>query len=105
MNNDIVQLVARYIAALRAAQIPIERVFVFGSAARGTMRQWSDVDVGVVGKPFAKDRFEEATKLQLIAWDIDPVISPIPLRPEDLADRFYTIGDAIRREGKEVPLE
>lgn len=98
------ELVKRYASALRAAGIPIQRVFVFGSAARGTMHQWSDIDVGVVGSPFGKDWVEETVKLQDISWRVDPIISPVPLRPEDLEDRFDTIGEAIRREGEEIPL-
>lgn len=105
MNTEVIELVARYGAALRRSGVPVRRIFVFGSTARGTRHEWSDIDVGVVGDAFAKDRTEEMVQLQMIASKIDPAISPIPLRPEDLEDRFDTIGDAIRKEGKEVLLE
>lgn len=105
MNKEIQSLVQRYVSALRTAHVPVQRVFVYGSAARGTMHAWSDIDVGVVGPSFAEYRVDEMIRLQFIAARVDPIISPIPLRPQDLEDRFDTIGDAIRKGGKEVPLD
>ena len=38
----------RYEARLRTAGIPIEKLIVFGSYAKGSAKTWSDVDVCVV---------------------------------------------------------
>lgn len=105
MTKQLHQTLTPFIHALRAHHIPVSRLFVFGSAARGTQHAWSDIDVGVVGQAFGPDRFDELVTLYRIAQDVNPAISPVPLRPEDLNDHFSTIAEAIRREGQEVPLE
>lgn len=94
--------VRRYIDVLKQHHVPVERVFIFGSVARGTNHEWSDIDVGVVSQKFKTNRFDEMIELQHLAKDVDPALSPVPLRPEDLDDRFDTIAEAIRREGKEI---
>ncbi len=104
MKDNIEKLLQQYAKRLQEAQLPIERMFLFGSFARGTPHEWSDIDVGVISKPFGTDLIDEMVKLRQLAHDIDPAISPIPVRPEDLKDRFSVIGDAIRREGKEIAL-
>lgn len=105
MTADLKKEIQDYLQELRKHHIPVERVFLYGSAARGTQHEWSDIDLGIVSQPFAPDRIDEMVRLQEIAWYSNPAISPIPLRPEDLDDRFDTIAEAIRREGIEIPLE
>lgn len=99
VKPDIQQKIRDYSTVLQKNNIPFESLFLFGSIARGTPHKWSDIDVAVVGPAFANDGIDETVRLSHLAYDIDPAISPIPLRPEDLEDRFSTIGAAIRREG------
>jgi predicted nucleotidyltransferase len=49
MNGDIQQLVEQAARALRAAGA--REVYLFGSAAAGTMRGGSDIDLAVSGLP------------------------------------------------------
>ncbi|MBI1929891.1 nucleotidyltransferase domain-containing protein [Candidatus Poribacteria bacterium] len=49
MNNELRQLIERAAAALQAAGA--REVYLFGSAARGAMREDSDIDLGVSGLP------------------------------------------------------
>lgn len=49
MNDDLKKLIEQAAAALKAAGA--REVYVFGSAASGTMREDSDVDLAVSGLP------------------------------------------------------
>ena len=49
MDNELSRLVEKAAEALRA--FGAQEVYVFGSAARGTLREGSDVDLAVVGLP------------------------------------------------------
>mgnify|MGYP002784231883 FL=1 len=49
MNNDLSQMIERAVLALKAAGA--REVYLFGSAARGQMREDSDVDMAVSGLP------------------------------------------------------
>lgn len=56
---------------------PVERVFVFGSYAKGTPRQDSDIDVGVVvNMPDHLQRVEITAKLFHCAGKVDTAIEP-----------------------------
>lgn len=105
MNKKIIDKMEQYAAALKRESVPIDHLYVFGSAAHGEQHEWSDIDVGVVGKAFASDRIEEMTQLQVIADEIDSAISPLPLRPEDMSDRFSATIQAIQKEGKEIAIQ
>lgn len=102
MNKSITETMEKYFQVLQAGDIPVEEMYVFGSTAREQRHEWSDIDVAVIGQAFGTDRIEEMVQLQLLAHGVDPAISPIPLRPEDLNDRFNTIAEAIRKDGKKV---
>lgn len=104
MTRKVENLIQSLALKLKEQNIPVQRVFLFGSVARGTQNEWSDIDVAVVTAPFGTDRLDEMIRVQSIAKDMDPALSPVPLRPEDLNDRFDTIAEAIRREGKEIIL-
>jgi predicted nucleotidyltransferase len=104
MTANIQNTAKQFANALKQHNVPFQSLYVFGSAVSGKRHKWSDIDVGVVGPPFGNDRIEETVTLQIIAHKVDPTLAPIPLRPEDMEDRFDPIGMAIRREGKNVTL-
>ena len=102
MTQDTEATMILYMEALEREHIPCQDLFIFGSVARGEEHEWSDIDVAVVGPAFGADRIEEMVQLRVVAQKIDPAISPVPLRPEDLEDRFSTIGQVVQREGKRI---
>src|SRR4051812_18849489 len=44
MTEQLRHTLTRFIQALRVEQIPVERLFLFGSVARGTQHAWSDLE-------------------------------------------------------------
>jgi predicted nucleotidyltransferase len=51
-RRQITTLIRRYIAALEARGIPVERVILFGSHASGHPDEWSDIDIAVISPKF-----------------------------------------------------
>jgi predicted nucleotidyltransferase len=51
-RRQITTLIRRYIAALEARGIPVERVILFGSYASGHPDEWSDIDIAVISPKF-----------------------------------------------------
>lgn len=82
----------KYIKLLQE-QIPITLVILYGSYARGTPRDWSDVDLVVVSPAFHGGTKEDYLLLSRTARKITPQIEAIPLKPADLQD--YESGDFI----------
>lgn len=102
MKKDIEEKIKKFEQVLEAKNIPFDSLFLFGSAARDTMHEWSDIDLAVVGPAFGKDSIDESVRLRCLAYTVDPALDPFPMRPEDLEDRFSTIGTAIKKEGIQI---
>jgi predicted nucleotidyltransferase len=62
-RRQITALIRRYVAALEAQGIPVERVILFGSYAAGFPQEWSDIDIAVISPKFASmsllERYEQ----------------------------------------------
>lgn len=52
--NKVTAYINEYIAALQNEGLLIERVFLFGSHAKGYSHKWSDIDVCVISPRFGK---------------------------------------------------
>ena len=92
-------LLGRFKAELLRRKLGVERMILFGSYARGKIRDGSDLDVCVVSKQFGKNYLYEGMKLAVIAGRIDPMIEPHPMTPEDLEDPYSSIAQEIREHG------
>ncbi len=82
MDNKDVLNVARKYASVVAANFACKQIFLFGSYARGTNREESDIDIAVV-----LDDFENSLDVQLelmrLRRKIDSRIEPHPFREKD----------------------
>jgi len=79
LEPTILIVINRYIEAVKAQGIKVERVVVFGSQATGRTHQWSDIDLLVVSPQF--DGMRDRTHINLLwqlAARIDSRIEPIP---------------------------
>lgn len=91
-----------YRRALREAGIPVQRVILFGSRAKGTHHRWSDIDLAIVSLAFGKDPFAERSKLMRLRKDLSPAIEPHPFHPDDFKDRWSTLAQEIKKYG--IPI-
>lgn len=81
--DHINEMIQKYLAALNAHHIPIQRVFLFGSYAKGNYTEWSDIDLAVVSGIFEGKRFEDRKKIRPITMSGNSMIEVLPYRPED----------------------
>lgn len=98
-TQEGLRLAKQYAQLLKKEGFPLIQVFVYGSVATGKTHPESDIDVAVVCKPFAQSRHEENTALRRARWNIDLRIEPMSLHPEDLENKYHTIGQEVKREG------
>ncbi|MDP1994123.1 MAG: nucleotidyltransferase domain-containing protein [Ignavibacteria bacterium] len=80
---NITNTITSFIAALERNHFHIEQVFLFGSYAKGTFNEWSDIDIALVSNNFSGYRFLDKQKIRKIKASIDFSLSPLPFRPED----------------------
>ena len=78
------------------------RVVLFGSRARGTASDWSDVDLLVV-MPDGTDRRQTAIEMHVALGDLPAAKDIVVTTPAHIAQRGHVIGTVLRpalREGK-----
>ncbi len=100
-EDSIVEVLRKYIEELERNNIKISEAIIFGSHARGTAREESDIDIALVSVDFTGDRFEDCQRIIPLRRKIDSRIEPMPFRPED----FYNGGmlaEEIKRTGKTI---
>lgn len=79
-NREIKSLAKEYRQALEDQNIKIHKMILFGSYAKKSFRDWSDVDFLVVSSNFGKkNSFDEQVEVNLIAKKISPLIEAHPI--------------------------
>lgn len=99
----IIEIVKRYIEELEKNGIEIREAIIFGSFAKGTAKEWSDIDVALVSPDFTGDRFEDRRRIVPLRRNIDNRIEPLPFRPEDFYDGGM-LAEEIKRTGIKLEL-
>jgi predicted nucleotidyltransferase len=100
LPRAIARSVELFLAAIEQ-QKHVQAAYLFGSQARGTATEWSDIDLAVVSPDFSSDRFQERVNLMRLAAKIDDRIEPSPFRPEDF-DANEPLVSEIQRTGVRV---
>ncbi len=87
MDKTINKSIIDYIKLIQQKYSDIESVYVFGSYARGTSNQDSDIDLALIFKNLDDSkRFDMQVQLMLLAAQIDTRIEPHPISYDD----FYS---------------
>ncbi|MBI5236532.1 MAG: nucleotidyltransferase domain-containing protein [Deltaproteobacteria bacterium] len=79
VKGETVKIIKRFVKALKAQGISVERVILYGSYAKGNARPDSDIDAAIVSKDFGVDRVEEGMTLFKIAGKVDSRLEPVPI--------------------------
>lgn len=99
VNKNILNIVKKFRTAVESAGIPVEKMILFGSYAKGLAKSNSDIDIAVISKKFGYDDVDEMQMLFKEVWDVDSRIEPYPLSPRDLKEGFSPIAYEIKKYG------
>ena len=104
-KGQAIRIVREFVNALKREGITIDRVILYGSYAKGTVRPDSDIDVAVISKDFGKDRVEEGMILYRIAGKINPRLEPVPFSTKTYEkDTWIPLIYEIREKGEELKI-
>ena len=81
INKDIVDSVNKFIKEIKKTY-NVKAIILFGSYAKGTANEDSDIDIAVVSSDF-EDIYDCMAVLIGMTWDIDARIEPHPILTED----------------------
>jgi len=101
--DSVRKLVIDYVDRLKENNIPIQKVVLFGSYARGTPGKDSDIDVALVSASFQGDRYEDRRRIVPFRRGLDCRIEPIPITPADFEAGGILI-DEIKKTGQIIPI-
>lgn len=101
-RKEGIALAKQFRSALERKNIPVQRMFLYGSVARDTATQDSDIDIAVVCLPFRDDRHKENMELRHARWDLDVRISPYCFHTEDFTGNFFPLAKEIEATGVEI---
>jgi len=99
--DKIKSIINKYIDEVKRNKIVVEKVYLFGSYARGTATEDSDIDIAIISNDFKGDRFDDRRLLVPLRRQIDWRLEPIPFRPEDFHE-YHPLAVEIIRNGIEL---
>ena len=81
VNSEIMKSIQQYIEKI-SKYYKIDAIILFGSYAKGTENEDSDIDIAIISSDF-NDIIEDGAKLIGLTWKIDTRIEPHPITVED----------------------
>lgn len=99
IDKSVLEGAARFRSVVESSGIPVDKMILFGSYAKGTANPRSDIDLAVVSPQFGHDDVEEMQLLWKKTRFADVRIEPFPLSPDDLEHSYSPIVAEIREHG------
>ncbi len=96
IKADLIELVKKFIERLSQDNIRINKAILYGSYAKGSNDEWSDIDLAVVSEDFIGNRILDRERMIKSIVDINTNISPLPFRPEDFDESDLFVKEIIR---------
>lgn len=81
IEKEIIENIKKYIEKI-SAYYSIDAIILFGSYAKGSQNENSDIDIAIISSDF-KDIIEDGATLIGLTWKIDTRIEPHPISKED----------------------
>lgn len=103
LKQEVEKAVREYRETLQSAGLKVDELVVFGSQAKGTAHEWSDIDVAVVSPDFGIDYHQDLIRLMELRDRGFLAIEPHPLTPEDLNNEWDALAREVRKYG--IPVE
>ena len=81
INKDVLNSINKFISEIKK-QYNVITIILFGSYAKGTENENSDIDIAIISDDF-DDIYECMANLMGMTWDIDARIEPHPIKKKD----------------------
>ena len=94
INKEILNSINEFIKEIKK-HYNITAIILFGSYAKGTEDEDSDIDIAIISDDF-EDIYECMANLMGMTWDIDARIEPHPIKKKDFEEESdYFIKEVI----------
>ena len=96
INDSVKKKVMFFLKRLNENGIRPEKVYIFGSFAKGIENELSDIDVAIISSDLSDDRFKERIRLMKIAYDIDSRIEPVPFNSNTFIEEYPLVWEILK---------
>ena len=100
LNAKILDSIKKYTERI-SEYYRIDYVILFGSYAKGTNHQDSDIDIAIVSSDI-KDKIDDGAKLISLTWGINTNIEPHAIKTEEFRKNETPFIDEIKKTGIEL---
>ena len=80
------EAILRLRSELRTRGYVLDGAILFGSWAKGTAHEASDIDLAILSRDFGKDRFQEGALLNALLYKLLPMSEALPVSLMDYLD-------------------
>ena len=101
ISDEIINSAKRFLSLLSASGLHLDRAILFGSHAKGTAGEWSDIDIALVSGDFSGVVYYDRKKVNPLLIKTDSRIEPHPFRTEDFTEDNPFVKE-ILKEGVEI---
>ncbi|HRX16953.1 MAG TPA: nucleotidyltransferase domain-containing protein [Spirochaetota bacterium] len=81
--NNIAEIINKYLLSLKENNLIISQAYLFGSYAKGTYEEYSDIDIALVSAKFCGDRMADRGMIRKSTIRNSPLIEVIPFAESD----------------------
>ncbi|MCR4427532.1 MAG: nucleotidyltransferase domain-containing protein [Firmicutes bacterium] len=86
-TQDMIKEIGRKYAEVLQRKVNLRGLYVYGSCAKGTYDNDSDIDIAVVADDFTGDMIEDTFTLMKLRRQVDMRIEPHPFLPSDFTEK------------------
>lgn len=102
VKSDVKKLVKSYCKKLEQKDIPIQKIYLFGSYAKGHPRADSDIDICIIS-PIFQDKVEGTMTLMKLRGDDELLLSPVGFRPDEFVNENPFVWE-VKQTGEALSL-
>lgn len=103
-QREAVRLVGKYAQEIKSSGVDLKKVYLFGSYAKNSQREWSDIDVALVSDGFSGFGYNDLDLLGDICVKRDYV----PIQAKFYSTKYFKKSDPfieeILKTGIEIPI-
>ena len=102
IDTKVKEKILRFYQLLERENIKADKIILYGSWAKGTAKDYSDIDLCVVSSSFGNNPDFYFKKIWHLAAKIDPLLEPISFTPSELNNQYSTLAKEIKTYGLQV---
>jgi len=103
VRAEVINIIRKYLDELAAKGIYISRCFLYGSYAKGTANENSDIDIMLISPLFDSDKEKYMSAIWLSPIRTENRIEPLTIGEQRfLTDDMSPIIEVVRQEGIEI---